>query len=350
MESATHKNRVVVSLLVLAGFTLMAMPLSVFSQEITTSDIQMPEVIDKSVGAQSETYVIDKLDGEGVIGDFVVGPGKFEVSLDPGESQTVEMIVTNRMGEPKWFTFEVEDTAGSSNPDSPVVLLGSDRGPYTLKDYISVAHTDFELGHNERARIPVTISLPSDTEPGGHYGSVLISTISRDAKVDSTGTTKPSSAILSRIGTLFFVTTPGNTDIAGELVSFETIPAKPLFVQAPIDFGLVYENTGSVHLNPYGEIRITNMTGDEVGFIELDPWFALPKSLRTREVSWDRDLLIGRYKATAFINRGYDDIVDEVSVTFWVMPWKLAVGTFSTLFVLFLILRFVATRFEFKRK
>ena len=92
------------------------------------------------------------------------------------------------------------------------------------------------------------------------------------------------------------------------------------------------------------------MTGDEVGFIELDPWFALPKSLRTREVSWNRDLLIGRYKATAFINRGYDDIVDEVSVTFWVMPWKLAVGTFSTLFVLFLILRFVATRFEFKRK
>ena len=34
---------------------------------------------------------------------------------------------------------------------------------------------ELELG--ERARIPVTITVPADAEPGGHYGSVFISTI-----------------------------------------------------------------------------------------------------------------------------------------------------------------------------
>jgi len=355
MESTTHKNRVVVSLLILVGFTLTALPLSVFSQEETSTTSDAENVLQKEVQATQHTdvsspYSVDILDGDQIIGDFVVGPGKVELSLNPGESKTVELIVTNRIGKLKAFSFEIEDASGSDDPSSAVVLLGEDRGPYTLKDYIHIPNMKFELGHNERAHIPVTISLPVDAEPGGRYGSVLVSTVSRDAAFDDEEGTSPSSAILSRIGTLFFITTPGSSDVEGELVSFETVPDKSFFLEGPIDFGLVYENTGSVHVNPYGEIHITNIAGEEVGFIELDPWFALPQSLRTREISWDRELLIGRYKAVALINRGYDDIVDEVSVTFWVIPWKLVAGVFVGLFFFFLIIRFVVTRFEFKRK
>jgi hypothetical protein len=209
---------------------------------------------------------------------------------------------------------------------------------------------EFTLEHMQRATIPVTVSLPVDAESGGRYGSVLVSTVSRDADLDGTNTTAPSSAIVSRIGTLFFVSTPGSTDISGELISFDTVTSKHLFTSGPIDFGLVFENTGSLHLNPYGEISIANMTGDEVGFIEIDPWFALPKSLRTREVGWNKELLVGRYTATARINRGYEDVVDELSVTFWVVPWKPLVVTFVGLLFFFLMIRFVASRFEFKRK
>ena len=349
MESTTHTNRVVVSLLI-AGFTLIALPISVFSQEETTAlDSQVVEVVEV-VTAETQAYTIDVLDGDTVVGDFVVGPGKVELSLEPGESELVELIVTNRTGGLKSFSFDVEDIAGSSDPTLPVTLLGSDRGPYSLRDYISIPHMEFELQHNERAHIPVTVSLPIDAEPTGHYGSVLVSTISRDAQASDESDTSPSSAIKSRIGTLFFITTPGVTDVAGALQSFQTVPESSLFFEGPINFGLVYENTGSVHLNPYGEVNITNMLGDQVGFMELDPWFSLPQSLRTREVQWDREFLIGRYTAVALINRGYDDVVDEMSVTFWVMPWKLMVVLFSGLLIFFLLVRFIASRFEFKRK
>jgi hypothetical protein len=84
--------------------------------------------------------------------------------------------------------------------------------------------------------------------------------------------------------------------------------------------------------------------------IELQPWYVLPKSMRTREAAWDRELLIGRYTATIQLNRSYDDVVDELSFTFWVFPWKLMTITFVGIFVFFLLLRFLFTRFEFKRK
>jgi hypothetical protein len=122
------------------------------------------------------------------------------------------------------------------------------------------------------------------------------------------------------------------------------------YEKGPINLGIFYENTGSVHLNPYGELSITNMFGEEVGFIELEPWFVLPKSLRTREITWDRELLLGRYTVTARINRGYDDIVDEVTTTFWVLPWKIVLGIFASIFILVFSIRAFFRTFEFKRK
>lgn len=297
-------------------------------------------------------YITEQLPvGDGrIIGDFVVGPGKVEFELEPGETKQVELTVSNRMGETKRFQLGIEDAAGSNDPAQNVVLLGDDRGPYTLKDYISMPEMEFELDHNMRARIPVTVSLPADAEPGGRYGSVVVSTVTRPASSGSDTGARPSSPIISRIGTLFFISTPGTTDIAGALQSFQTVDNKSIYYNGPIDFALLYQNTGSVHLNPYGEISISNMLGEEVGFIQIEPWFTLPQSFRTREVSWQREFLVGKYTATARINRGYDDVIDEQTLTFWVIPYKHIAGVFIGLFVLFLVLRFFTSRFELQRK
>lgn len=288
--------------------------------------------------------------GAGDYGDFVVGPGKVELPLNPGESRTVEMTVTNRLGEPRVFNIEVEDAAGSNDLSRPIVLLGDDRGPYTLKDYIHFPETSFVLEAGERARIPVTITLPEDAEPGGRYGSVLVTTTSvpNDNRLSSEA--RPSSAIVTRIGTLFFITTPGEVEVEGILEAFTTIPDKKFFTQGPINFAAIFRNTGSVHLNPYGTISITNMLGEEVGFVELDPWYAMPQSLRYREIGWEREFLFGRYTATVEINRGYNDLVDTSTLSFWVIPIKLIIPAVGGLVLLLLLLRYIVTRFEFRRK
>jgi hypothetical protein len=304
------------------------------------------------VSAEPQGYTTEFVDSPSgsIPGDFVVGPGKAELVINPGESRTIELLVTNRTGQLRQFNFEVEDAVGSYNPLNPVVLLGEDRGPYTLKDYISYPNRSIDLEHNERARIPVTVSVPMDAEPGGRYGSLLVTTVTKNAEADPSGGASAGSAIVSRVGTLFFVTVPGEVNTEGELQSFATIPDRKFFTQGPINFQLLFENKGDIHLSPYGDVRITNLFDEEVGFVELDPWFALPKSLRVREISWDRELLIGRYTATANVNRGYDDIYDTQTITFWVLPWMIIVPIFLALFVLFFLIRFFAKNFEFKRK
>ncbi|MCU0678058.1 MAG: hypothetical protein MUF19_00520 [Candidatus Pacebacteria bacterium] len=257
-----------------------------------------------------------------------------------------DITVTNRIDDNRSFQFIVEDMSGSADGSEAVVLLGDQDGPYSLKDYVSVPADSIDLALGERARVPVRITMPPNAEPGGYYGAVLVSTLSNDANATEAVGDSP---IIARIGTLFFITVPGETVNAGELIQFSTIGDKRWFSKGPITFGITYENTGSVHQNPYGEIRITNTLGAEVGFVELDPWFVLPQSVRTREVTWNSEVLLGRYKVTAQINRG-DDTIDTASVYIWVIPWQFLALTFGTLFVLIFVVRWFFSRFEFKRK
>lgn len=293
-------------------------------------------------------YTSEMITGNDIaVGDFVVGPGRLEVTVKPGESVTKLMTVTNRISDDRAFELTVEDMSGSADPSEAVVLLGDMSGPYTLKNFISFPGKTLELDLGERAQVPVTITMPANAEPGGYYGAVLVSTVQAGGAISESSARSP---IVARIGTLFFITVPGEANVAGEFKDLSTKNNQWWYQNGPIDFGVLYENTGSVHLNPYGEIKITNMFGEEVGFVQLEPWFILPKSLRLREVVWDRELLAGRYTATAKVNRGYDNIIDEQVTHFWVVPYKLIAMVFGVLFVVFFITRLFMRTFEFKRK
>jgi hypothetical protein len=298
----------------------------------------------------SPWFRVEKLTGDSIQqGDFVVGPGRAEIEVKPGQTIVYEISVANRIDDNRVFNLEVEDVAGSADGSRSVQLLGEERGPYTVKDYITFPEKSFTLDLGDRARIPVTISLPPDAEPGGYYGSVLVSTV-KGAERSEVGESTTESPIVARISTLFFITVPGDIKKSGEMKELSLINKPWWYEKGPIDFNILYENTGSIHLNPYGEIRIKNIFDEEVGFMELEPWFVLPKSLRSKEVKWDREMLLGRYVATAYINRGYDDVVDEKSVVFWVLPWKLMVGTFVGIFIILFLIRLFFRTFEFKKK
>lgn len=289
----------------------------------------------------------DFISGDIQVGDFVIGPGKVELTIKPGQTVTRNISVTNRISDKRTFALAVEDMSGSADPSKAVVLLGDQSGPYSLKNYFSFPNNTFTLALGERAQIPVTITMPPNAEPGGYYGAVLVSTIQNPDEQDGVSVNTP---VIARVGTLFFITVPGEFEKKGELVDFSTIPKQSFFTKGPINLGLLFDNTGSIHLGPYGEIRVTNMIGEEVGFLEIEPWFVLPKSMRLRELTWDRELLLGRYTITANINRGYDDIVDTKVIHVWILPWQFMLGIFAIIFLLFIIIKFITSRFEFKRK
>jgi hypothetical protein len=128
------------------------------------------------------------------------------------------------------------------------------------------------------------------------------------------------------------------------------VNGKKWFEQGPIDIQFTYENNGSVHLIPYGTIAIRNMAGREIDQIAVTPYFAMPDSDRLNQVKWEKKMLLGRYTATLSLNRGYKDIIDSKTISFWVVPWKLLLAGLAGLVAMVWLLVWVFSHFEFKKK
>ncbi len=343
----TQKKQFIFGLVsaLVAGTSFFSMA---FAQEATTTATSSETGTTTPAASGGSDLKIDTVSvPDGAVGDYVVGPGKVEVTVAPGETVTRYISLTNRVSSDRTFEMTVEDMSGSADGTEAVVLLGDQKGPYSMRDYISFPTPMVTLDLGERVQLPVTITMPPNAEPGGYYGAVLVSTV-QESESEVTGA--PRSPIVARVGTLFFITVPGEAERASTLVSFDTINSERWFQSGPIDLQIVHENTGSVHLNPYGEVSVTNMLGEQVGFVELEPWFVLPKAMRLREISWDRELLFGRYTFTAKINRGYDNVIDESSLVIWVLPWKFLAAGFVALFLVTLLVRLFFSTFEFKRR
>jgi len=258
-------------------------------------------------------------------GDFVLQPAKIEVSLLPDASAEREIFVTNRMGATGVFSLSVEDFAASDNPDEGAVLQKSSG----FSNFISYSKEQFTLSHGERARIPVKVFVPNKTEPGEIFGALLVS----GALSDRAG---GAAKITSRVGALFFVKVTGDIVERGELLNF-SVQSKSARI--------LFKNTGTVHINPYGVIEIKNIFGKIKKTVLIDPWFVLPDSTRARNIKIGSGLQWGRYTATILLNRGYNNIIDSKSAVFWVLPplrtlvW-LVLAPLLVLFAIFMLFRY----------
>lgn len=286
---------------------------------------------------------------EGERGDFVLGPGKTELWMDPGDKSFQNLHITNRLGKTMEFRIEIEDFIGTYDPEETVKLLGEERSPYSLKDYLKPEITEFILEHGQRINLPIEISIPEDMEPGGLYGAVLVSASSPSVGPGAgEGEAQTQIKVITRLATLFFMRIKGDVLEEGFLKDF--ITPKNFYEKGPINFQVLFENTGNVHLSPYGLIEIKNLLGKKIDEIGLDAWFAMPDSLRLRETKWEKGLLFGRYTATAKINRGYQDIIDEKAIYFWVIPWKIIGAGFIILVIIVWLLKWIFSHFEIRRK
>ena len=157
------------------------------------------------------------------------------------------------------------------------------------------------------------------------YGAVLVSPLNLKDETD-----KPV-VIGSRIGSLFFVKVNGEMKEVGVLESFKLDDGS---------FIIDFRNSGNIHLNPYGVIKVYDIFGRQIDQMEIDPYYALPGALRNRKIDWQDfvDLAVGRYKAELSLNRGYKDIIDQAEIVFWINPTLIIiVGAIAGLLLAFFI-------------
>lgn len=284
--------------------------------------------------------------------DFVVEPGKTEIFLNKGESIVKNIIVTNRIDKTMNFKLSTEDLVGTNDQKQPIVLLGNEVGPYSLKNFIKPEVTEFTLAFGEKIIIPVTVSIPLDAEPRGYYGALIVSNEPELLNTDGTNGAEGKTRIISRIGSLFLVKINGEGKEEGNLENFKISgPQKSVYESKPESFEIAYKNTGNVHLVPYGKITVKNIMGRKISEVPVDAYFVLPDSIRYREVLWQEGgFLFGRYTADLSLYKGYGNEYEQGKIAFWVLPWKIVVPAFVGLVLVTAFIYYILTRFELKKK
>jgi hypothetical protein len=150
--------------------------------------------------------------------------------------------------------------------------------------------------------------------------------------------------VKERIASLFYVRVNGDVKEDGFLTSFST--DKSVYYSSPIKFDYVYKNNGSVFEGPEGFIEIKNLYGTTVDRLPINQYFVMPGAERLETKVWDRGFAMGRYTATINLSRGYGAAIDQKTITFWILPWKIVVGILIGLFLLLVIIRTVRSWFR----
>ena len=249
-------------------------------------------------------------------GGIKVWPTGVEFTLGRGETATKTVNVQNLGSEPVMLQAYVMDFSKDRNGD--FVFYEPGHESYSASKWLSVDSFDLELAPAQSQEVKVTVSVPAQVEPGGHYAALFFEAIPPSSE--------GSVSISTRIPTLFYVTVPGATEaevIANAEISSLLLPG--FAGQSRVDAGVVVRNSGNVHLTVAAKVYFDGYWGGN-SELDLGQMVILPNSEGVLRGEWQEAPYFGRVRVNVVIgyldNQG--DVVNKSQTAeFWVVPWSL---------------------------
>lgn len=278
-----------------------------------------------------------------------IAPPVIYLNANPGQTIKTQIYIRDISSGNLLVTGQVNDFIASGQDGTPKVILDdSTDNPYGLKSWVAPL-PKLLLIPKEIKTLPVTITVPKDASPGGHYGVVRFT--ATPPSLEGSGV-----SLSASLGSLLLLTVSGATTEKLTVESFSVSKggkSSSIFESGPLDFTEVLKNTGNVHVQPQGQVTITDMFGKKVAAVNVNipPGNVLPGSSRKFTQPLDKTVignkrLFGRYKATMKVTYGANKQVLTDTLTFWVIPYKLVAFVIFGLIAAFFILRFAIRRYN----
>lgn len=259
-----------------------------------------------------------------------LSPVMYEAFLKPGEARTIpDFEFLNPIDDIQEINISLKDMR-ISDETGGVQLLDESHGRYSLSEWMTIEPAKFTLGPQEHKPVNLTIKVPDNAEPGGHYGALFGETGVSGGEEEEAGV-----AVKAGVAAPILLTVAGPISYTGEIIEFREVPFVNL---GPVDFLIRFKNTGTVHYKPHGVIEIFNWFGNKVDVVSVSEQRAFPETIRQLPATWNRRLLFGQYRAVATIYFGAEDErQDTAEISFWAFPYKplaVLIGVFLVLSVL----------------
>ncbi|MFP4616556.1 MAG: hypothetical protein ACLFNR_00125 [Candidatus Paceibacterota bacterium] len=265
--------------------------------------------------------------------------------IEPGGTYEHKVTVRNKSGKEETFYPVVENMRGISDSGSP--LFTDERTDFGLSEWITIDQESITLGPDESADLNFTLKVPEEAGPQGYYGALFMS---REApRLRETG-----SGIEIKVGAILSFRVQGEAHEEALIREFYT--GKNIYrSEEDVEFYLKVENLGNVLVRPRGTATIVNMFGDEVDQVPVNhprPGGVFPESEKNFDFQWEpEDWKFGKFNVELDLVYGENSGVRTISdsVSFWILPINLIVGSFVGL-LLFIVLVFFLVRFYIRKR
>ena len=258
-----------------------------------------------------------------------ISPSLFDMSVNPGQEWRSNLRVINVNDFDLTVYVDVVNFSpqGESGEGRFMPIAPGEGEGVTLAEWFTIEREAIVVPREQSLEIPFAVRVPFDASPGGHFAAILVGTKPPTPEV---GQAKVQTSQM--VTSLFFARVAGEIIEQGTIREFTTTDR---FLGSPeVTFDLRFENKGNVHLQPQGEIKITNMWGEERGLIPINQASqfgnVLPESIRKFTFSWKGEWSIadiGRYTAVATLGYGSESRqFASMQTEFWVIPFKLLFG------------------------
>jgi hypothetical protein len=253
-----------------------------------------------------------------------VSPVRTDLTINAGETRTVDITVTNVTSSPARLQAIINDFVGNKDESgNPAIILDpKEFAPsHSLKRYIKPIE-NFSLKPGEQKSITVTISIPSTAAGGGYFGAV------RFAPAGEIGTEDQTVSLAGSVGSLMLVKVPGDIKEQLSIASFDVRrddrPNSFFTTNKNLTVTTRFQNQGNVQLAPFGKILLKDRGGKILGTFEVNsntpPGNVLPDSIRKFSVPLKKVGKFGQYKLEGNFGYGTNGQLLSASTTFYVIP------------------------------
>lgn len=252
-----------------------------------------------------------------------VSPPTSSIDVAPGQKYTKKVGLDNISDIERQVTIDVQNFVASGEDGH--AALTTDEGVYSLKQWISVSPTKATLKPHGHQDFDVTITVPPNAPPGGHFGALVFSPA---APGSSEGA---SLSVVSQVVSLVLLRVPGDAKEDAAVESFNICKIDPskkdkceksksFFTGGDLSINTRIRNNGNVQVMPTGTITVRNMFGKKVAELQLKGAQVLPESVRRFETEWKSKRPIGQYKISADLKYGDAQQTLSSSKTIYVLP------------------------------
>jgi hypothetical protein len=279
-----------------------------------------------------------------------IAPPVIYLTVNPGQSVKTQIFLRDISSGPLVVSGEANDFTAAGEDGSPKIITGDEdsNNPYSMKTWVAPP-TSLNLVPKEIKTMNITINVPANASPGGHYGIIRFTATPPSLK--SSGV-----SLSTSLGALMLVTVNGPVSEKMSIQEFSvTKDGKngSVFQSGPLNFVQRVKNEGNIHEQPAGQVVIKDMFGRKVGAlnVNLPPRNVLPNSIRKFSEPLDKSVignrkLFGRYTANLTVSYGKDKKTVTSSLVFWVIPYRVIAIVIVVLIAGFFALRYIIKRYN----